>query len=298
VIKFLQVRWQAAFEWLLKRKVSECGGLRAADQATAGELFKRTAGITAGGVARQLRLVALWLLSAAAAVPLILETNGWTTANWVRIGVGVGLVFLVAVTEWYTSLNRWWDCTQALVAVIVVLDCGKDRYVDPSFRGRVNRGLEKLARRIERLPNQLSPGDPGSRSVLYEKSRGCAAAVRKLKIEVAMPAADGYQTVLDKLIADLRTLVSGRWWELEAEEERAKFEPSRRVRQLVALTISAVLVGLASVVPLVSSNKSYTTLAYFGALLGISLFGKPGSVAVTSLSQLAGSIKTIQGDVP
>ncbi len=298
MIKSVQARWQALFEWLLKRKVNECGSLQTVNQATGGMLFQRTAGITAGGVARELRLVALWVLSAAAAVPLILQTNGWSTANWVRIGVGVGLVILIVVTEWYTSLNRWWDCTQALVDVIALLDCGEARYVDPSFRGRVNRKLEKLARRIERLPNQLSPGDPGTRSVLYEKSHGRAAAVRKLKISVAMPEADGYRIVLDKLINNLETLVSGKWWLLDSEDERAKFEPSTRVRQLMALTVSAVLVGLASVVPLVSSNKSYTTLAYFGALLGISLFGKPGSVAVTSLSQLAGSIKTIQSDAP
>jgi hypothetical protein len=131
------------------------------------------------------------------------------------------------------------------VELVEHLERHPQRWIEPAFRGSVNKKIERVAREIERIPRPFHAGDAVTREWLRTKALGAATGIRELKKWTVTPTPLTYTDLLARFASDLRTVVAGRWEELpQATVPQRK--PRSRIAT-VAYVIAALLVLAAAV---------------------------------------------------
>lgn len=169
---------------------------------------------------------------------------------------------------------------QLLLELVILLETHPRRWPDPNFRGRINRDLEKVARKIEKLPQQLRPRDPATRSWLLVRADGAATNVRELKRWVSTPNPFTFTDLVERLIGYLSTIADGRWFDLP--QSAVERQPRRNTWRQVRLLVLAVLAIATATLVLI---KGVPNASIIGSVLG--------TVAVGALSASGFSVATI-----
>jgi len=129
-----------------------------------------------------------------------------------------------------------------LIETIELLDEAERNWADPNVRGRINRRIEKAARAVERMPQQLKLGDRVSLGALHGCAQECAAGLRELKTWVSMPNPVTRTDVAHRLATALEAAARGSWYDLPRRAV-ADIEAGQRHRRRLAGLVGLLLLG-------------------------------------------------------
>jgi hypothetical protein len=169
-----------------------------------------------------------------------IETLG---ATWLWVLVATGYLFeIVGTLMIVSSLGSEHRAAMIMWRTILLLEDDANRWRDASFRGKINRNLESIAKRIERVPRELRPVDRVTTEVLTQRARAVAAELRSLKTWNAFPKPTTYSDLIQRLTKDLQVLSAGRWFDLPEQEPGAV--DARRQRWIATVVGLVILAGL------------------------------------------------------
>jgi hypothetical protein len=128
-----------------------------------------------------------------------------------------------------------------LFLILLDLETNGSRWDLFHYRVTIIRKMERLAREVQRIPRSTGVTDAYVLGLLTERADECAASLRHLQVQAAMPEDDTRQRVITDLTSRFLLLVDGRWYDLpRAEIDHLVRAHARRRRQRGRIIISVV----------------------------------------------------------
>ena len=278
-------RRQAKFD----KAVRHAPTLQALNRDTNGLLAKKL-----GEVQRSSSALYFWCASSLIAVLVCHFVFPFTGAPF-NLSQGVlqlslVLYYSVVVLLAARALKRSELLIRSLFYFIRDLERCSDSWLDRKTRRRLVSRLGKLATAMEQFPySVIYRNDKSLFAEMQTLARGKAASLRELRIWIIRPREDTYIYLVETLVARLRLLIEGRWFELP-EADAGPSRPHRLKSVVLGAVCLALLGGLIALT--VYSSRFGATATVTASVLGIILVGllTQYGIAVSSIAGAADAV--------